>query len=133
MLWRNIKEKQKQLTRVTLGKGVMGWRVIQLTYNVNTLYLQEVQIFEKSQKGGKDSRFFCKNRGRVINIEGVVYRREGYHCFSLMIYGFCSKNVLYSASVSFTIFIFLLTSFDTWHCYYFKSNLTFVLHMKCCL
>ena len=62
----------------------------------------------------------------------VVYTRWGVggwvgkHCFSLVIYGLCNNNALYSASVSF-MFIFFLTSFDTTDCYYFKSILRLVL------
>ena len=39
-------------------------------------------------------------------------------------HGFCGSNVLYSASLSFRMFIFLLTPFDTWDCCYFGSNLS---------
>ena len=61
--------------------------------------------------------FFCKNGG-------IVYRKKGggggggrgRHCFLSMIYGFCSSNALYSASLSFTIFIFnLFLIFHTKH------------------
>ena len=38
-------------------------------------------------------------------------------------YGFCSSNALYSTSLSFRMFIFLLTPFDTWDCYYFGSKI----------
>ena len=47
------------------------------------------------------------------------------HCFSLVMYGFSSNNALYTALLSFTMFIFLLTLFD---CYYFESNLSLVLY-----
>ena len=33
---------------------------------------------------------------------------------SLVMYGFCSNNALYSASIAFMVFIFLLTPFDAW-------------------
>ena len=36
----------------------------------------------------------------------VVYRRRGKQCFLLIRYGFCSSNALYSASLSFRMFIF---------------------------
>ena len=39
-------------------------------------------------------------------------------------YGFCGNNGLYSATLSFTICIFLLTSFDNWDSYYFEWNLS---------
>ena len=46
------------------------------------------------------------------SIQGVSYRREDggkgcKHCFSLMMYEFFSNNVLCSASISFTMYIFL--------------------------
>ena len=48
----------------------------------------------------------------IKKIQGVSYRREDggkgcKHCFSLMMYEFFSNNVLCSASISFTMFIFL--------------------------
>ena len=52
------------------------------------------------------------------------------HCFSLMMYRFCSSNALYAASLSFTMFIFLLNPYNTRDCYYFESNLSLVWHMK---
>ena len=45
-------------------------------------------------------------------------------------YGFCSNDALYSLCVSFRVFIFLLTPFDTWDCYYLGSYLSLVLLMK---
>ena len=45
-------------------------------------------------------------------------------------YLFCSNNVLYSAILSFTMFIFLLSLFDTQDCYYFKSNISQMLLIK---
>ena len=34
-----------------------------------------------------------------------AYRKGGNHCFSLVMYGFCSSNALYSASHSLRMFI----------------------------
>ena len=45
--------------------------------------------------------------------KGLVYRIGGKACFSLMIYEFCSSNTLYSVSLSFTMFIFLLNHVNT--------------------
>ena len=42
-------------------------------------------------------------------------------------WGFCSSN---APSLSFTISIFILNLFDTWHCYYFGLNLSLVLLVK---
>ena len=36
---------------------------------------------------------------------GVACRKGGKHWFSLVMYGFCSSNALYSASLSFRMFI----------------------------
>ena len=47
-----------------------------------------------------------------------------------MMNGFCSNNALCSASLSFTIFLFLLTPFDIWDCYYFKSNPSQLMYIK---
>ena len=43
--------------------------------------------------------------GKTYKGEGVVYRGRK-HCFPLIMYGFCSNNVLSSASLSFALFIF---------------------------
>ena len=66
------------------------------------LIYREVGIFEKDI----DQDFFVKMGGGSIEV-GV-----GKHCFSLIRYGFCRGNVLYSASLSVTMCIFLLTPFD---------------------
>ena len=54
----------------------------------------------------------------------------GKHCFSLIRYIFFSSNALYLVSFSFKMFIFLLTPFDTFDCYYFGPNLSQVLLIK---
>ena len=51
-------------------------------------------------------------------------KKRGKHCFSLVMYWFCRNNALYSAGLSFRLFIFLLTPSVTWDCYYFESNLS---------
>ena len=45
-------------------------------------------------------------------------------------YGFCSSNALYPASLLFRMFIFILSPFDTWDCCYFGLNLSLVLLTK---
>ena len=52
--------------------------------------------------------------GRVSHIGGLSIK--GAHCVPLILCGFCSNNTVYSASLSFAIFIFVLTPFDTWGC-----------------
>ena len=51
-------------------------------------------------------------------------------CFSFIMYRFCSIHPLYPASLSFTMFIFLLAPFNTWECHYFQSNLSLVWYAK---
>ena len=45
-------------------------------------------------------------------------------CFSLVMWKFCSNSALVF------MFIFLLTPFETWDCYYFESNVSLVLLIK---
>ena len=63
----------------------------------------------------------CKNGG-VIHIGGVSIEGRGVSSvFLSLMYGFCSNNPLYSASLLLTVFVFLLTSF----CFsfnFFSSN-----------
>ena len=80
------------------------------------------------------TRFSCKNGHGGWGGYGSPYKRGGgrgiKHCFSLVMYGFCSSSALYSASFSFKMFIFILTPFDTWDCYYFGLNLSLILLLK---
>ena len=55
-------------------------------------------------RGGGGQDFLVKMEGET-HVEEVVYRKGGKHCFSLVIYGFCSSNALYSASLSFRMSI----------------------------
>ena len=88
---------------------------------------------------------FLKNHGRgdqdiLVKIEGVVHIEGvpieggmgGMHCFSLVMYEFCSSNALYSASLSLRMFVFLLTSFGTWDCYCFGGLFRRVIISKGC-
>ena len=61
---------------------------------------------------------------------GGCLKKGSKNCFSLIKYGFCSSNALYSESLSFRMFIFILTPFHTWDCYYFVLNLRLVLPIK---
>ena len=84
--------------------------------------------FLKSHKRGGDQDFLVK-MGEEVHVGG--FSIEGSkHCFTLTMYGFCSSNGLYSASLSFRIFIFISTLFDTWDCYFFRLNLSLVLLVK---
>ena len=106
-------------------------------HSVNTCLIYRRKLrFLKNHRNGS-SRSFCKiDGGRWPNILEVVHRRWGEggsrlarRCFSLVTYGLCTNNTLYSASLSF-MFIFFLTSFDATDCYCFKSNLRLVLLIK---
>ena len=77
--------------------------------------LRFLKNHKRIEEGSKD--FLVKMGGNPY-IQGVVNKSVGNYCFSLVIYGFCSNNVLYSASLSFKMFIFLLTPSDTRDCYY---------------
>ena len=59
-----------------------------------------------------------------MSIEGTK------QCFPLMMYGFYSDNALYLGSFSFAVFIFTLSHFDTWHCYYFESSISVLIYIK---
>ena len=63
-------------------------------------------------------------------MEEVAYRKESEHCFSLVMDEFCRNETLYLLIVSLTMYIFLLTGFDTWHCFYFEliPNLVFLIN-----
>ena len=66
------------------------------------------------------------------SLKGVSIEVGWKYCFSLVTFhwDFCGSNALCSARLSFNMFIFLLTSFNTWDCHYFKSNLSLVLLVK---
>ena len=60
--------------------------------------------FLKNHKRG-GLKIFLQKKEENNPYMGVVFRR-GQHCFLLVMYGFYSKNPLYSASLSFTMFSF---------------------------
>ena len=49
----------------------------------------------------------------VIYIGVVVHKKGSKFCFSLATYEFCCNNAFYSVNLSFTMFIVLLSYFDT--------------------
>ena len=75
---------------------------MQYSWCESFFFYRGVEIFEKSQKGDQD---FLVKIGGCSPYSEVVYRKGGKHCFSLVIYGFCSSNALYSASLSFRMSI----------------------------
>ena len=81
-------------------------------HKVNSPYLKRGLRFLKNH-GRMDQEFLAKGREggnpyrTGVSIEGME------QCFPLDMYGFYSDNALYSANFSFTVFIFLLSSFDT--------------------
>ena len=85
--------------------------------DINTLLLTGRLKFQTNHRRW-NQRFSCKIEG-VIHI-GACLQKGGKHCFSLVIYEFCSNNALYSARISF-ILIFLLTLLYTKILNYLKS------------
>ena len=89
-----------------------------------SLFVWGLRLSKNHRTGDQD--FLVKiGGGGVIHIEDV-YSKGGKHCFLLMMYGFCSNNGVYLASLSFAMFIFFIS---LWDCY-FKSNLSLIYHMK---
>ena len=81
----------------------------------------------KNQKkmGGGGLRCSYKDVGgrRVVHIAGLsIERGQSKHCFLLITYGLSSSNALYSVSLSFRMFIFLLTPVDTFLLFQIKSE-----------
>ena len=72
-------------------------------HSVNPLIYKGLGFLKNHRRGG-DQDFLVKMEGET-HVEEVVYRKGGKHCFSLVIYGFCSSNALYSASLSFRMSI----------------------------
>ena len=78
-----------------------------------TLFTEVVRFLKNHRR----SRFPCKNGGRGISYRGLAYKkRVSKHCFSLIMYGFCSSNAHYLESLSFRIFFWLFDFFNfaTW-------------------
>ena len=91
--------------------------------NLFLIFREDLRFLKNHRNGSSNSLYKIDGRSNL-------YRRGGgQHCFSLVIFGHCGNNALYSASLSF-MFILLLTPFDTEDCYYFKSNLRVVLLVK---
>ena len=84
------------------------------------LFLGGWYLSKMKEGGGQD----CLLKMGGSCIYGVPYRREGggEHYFSLMMYGYCSNNVLHLLSFSLKMLIFLLNPFNKWGCYYIESN-----------
>ena len=63
------------------------------------------EFFRNHRRGDQD--FLVKTEGSPYREGGGagVYRKGGKHCFSLVMYGFRSSNALYSATLSFRMFI----------------------------
>ena len=85
---------------------------------------------------------FCENvekggglefLGKMRVLHRKIIYKKGEAALFICKYGFCSKNAFYLASLSFKIFIFRLTLFDTWSWFYFELNLSLALLMKYCL
>ena len=59
--------------------------------------------FLKNHRWGDQDFLVKMGGGGGVSIEG-----RGKHCFSLIMYGFCSSNTLYSVSLSFRVVIFFI-------------------------
>ena len=109
-------------TRIT----IIGWAVpakmrVSL-HSVNSPLIHRVFNFSKNHRRGYQDF--------PVKMEGISIEGGQKHCFLLMMYRFCSNNALYSAILSFTMFIFLWNPFDTWELHYFESNINLVWHIK---
>ena len=91
-------------------------------HSVNSPLIHSVFNFSKNHRRG--------HQDFLVKMEGISIEGGQKHCFLLMMYRFCSNNALYSAVLSFTMFIFLLHLFNTWDCYYFEPNINLMWHIK---
>ena len=75
-------------------------------YSVNPppLFKGGLRFLKNHRREGQD--LLLKMGEGVIHLGGCLYKGSE-HCFSLIMYRFCSNSALYSASLSFKIFIFL--------------------------
>ena len=76
-------------------------------------YLKNKNVIKNYRHGPNSVIFFNDS---VMFFNNRLAKKQ---CFSLILYGLCSSNALYLASLSFRMFIFCLTPFDTYDCYYF--------------
>lgn len=101
---RNSKSIQQQVKTLKNNKTRSYWFKI-----VRDPFIYSGLRFLKNHRM-KDQLFFIKT--------GEFNR----HCCSLIMSKFCGNDALYSVSVSFNDFTFLLTVFDAKDCYYFKQS-----------
>ena len=113
---------------------------IKLNYSIDLKYCQGIRILDlclfvlcRAYFGNNGlhpnvNPPLCREVGREMG--GLSIEGWGKHCFSLTVCGFFSSHALFSASLSFIIFIFILTPFNTWDSYYFRLNLNLVLLIK---
>ena len=79
-------------------------------HSVKPLIYRGLAFLKNHSRGDQDFLLKMGGGGRVgvAHVGEVVYRKGGKHCFSLEIYGFCGSNALYSAGLSFWMFIIIL-------------------------
>ena len=96
------------------------------------LFIGGLRFLKNHRRGDKDFLIKMGEGEGVVHIGRLSIEGGGgsKHCFLLIRYEFCWSNALYSASLSFRTFIFLLTPFDTLDCYCFGLNLSLVLLIK---
>ena len=63
------------------------------------LFIGEVEIFWKIIEEGRDQDILVKMGGSPFRVDFLCNGRRGKRCFSLLMYGFCSSNALYSPSL----------------------------------
>lgn len=66
------------------------------------------------------------NKWRVIHLDGIICRTRE-HCFPLIMYGFCINNAIYSAGLSFAIFILLLTLWNNFPSYVYNGVISYFI------
>ena len=84
-------------------------------FDIIATVTEESQRLWNGFQNFESRRFLVKMGGNPCR--GTVYKRERKHCFSSVMHEFCINKLtkLFSkASLSFTMFIFLLTPFGTW-------------------
>ena len=96
-----IKLSEKPFLQLTI-KTVSG-----IICNINSVIplIYWVSRFLKNHRR-RDQDFLVKMGGNPFR--GFVYRMRIKHCFLLIMYGFCSSNAFYLASLPFKMFITIL-------------------------
>ena len=97
--WSNSQKSPSSNSPLRLFQGIIC--------NINSVIplIYWVSRFLKNHRR-RDQDFLVKMGDNPFR--GFVYRMRIKHCFSLIMYGFCSSNAFYLASLSFKMFITIL-------------------------